>query len=99
MRRPQNLDDYSQCVRDVNGILYVFCVECDRWRRIAVQATQPETIILVSQSGERWNVNPPSLLQPAYVCACCLADVGYLLTDLSRLTVANRAGINLEQPQ
>lgn len=76
MQPPKNLDNYAECVRERNGKLYVFCVECDAWRSVSVWCRSDN--IVVTQDNHRYIEGKPSPVS----CHClgCGADVGYLLT-------------------
>lgn len=74
MNKPTNINDYSQCVKVMkDGIVKIFCVECNEWHSVSVIA--------------RCNVEFSQHLRPCildnddntYICAGCKADVGYLL--------------------
>lgn len=76
MRRPNNLDDYSKCVRERDGIIYVFCVECDDWYQARI-LSRSEIIL-------RQLLRPHIIDYSLLTCVCgnedCLAEVDYLMS-------------------
>jgi hypothetical protein len=76
MKRPKNLDDYSQCVQVLENRTVVWCVECDAWHSVEMEAmarveclsTGLREIELVEESIK-------------LCCAVCGADIDYLLGD------------------
>jgi len=77
MERPNNIDDYSQCVKENRrGLVQIFCVECDDWYNVAVRATIDVTFFQGGKRMRNWDDN--------LVCVCgnpdCQADIEYLLS-------------------
>jgi hypothetical protein len=74
MRRPRNIDDLAQCVEMKGETLWVFCVECNDWRKAALSgiaeiAIRQNGAPLVGHSDRWWGV-----------CGRCGEEIEYLLS-------------------
>ena len=87
MKRPENVDVLTQCVRIRFNKVYIFCVECDDWKQVGLLSRD---IVLRRQNGTRSVVERDG--DDFFVCDTCQADIGYLLLDNYRLAVRNRIG-------
>lgn len=88
MRPPNDLEDYSQCVRMNNEILKAFCVECDQWREILIRAIGT---VLFHQRLVLKQVSDCHSL--TYVCRQCSADISYLLSEKQKFQLIKKTDI------
>ena len=91
MNQPKDIADYVQCVRFTGNALFIYCVECNAWRTVAVHARG--NVMFVQQVGKR------GLIKDVDQCFCCCrsceANIDYLLQSEHRQFIANYFGISL----
>ena len=73
MKKPTDLDDHNRCV-NIDKML-VFCVECDDWHSIELQAMGQVSATLSRKSIE---LDYDTVV---FRCAWCGADIDYLLVS------------------
>ncbi len=91
MRRPKETTDLSQCVRFSDPFFYIFCVECDDWKRVEVicQATvvYKQTVVL-----ERVY----ACHDLTYSCGQCGVNIEYLLNKNHKYNLIKRMDIPIK---
>lgn len=75
-RKPNDISDYSQCVIYYCDSLYVFCVECDDWKKVMISCN---ATVLYRQAFLHARVSDCFDLQ--YLCGKCQCDIAYLLSS------------------
>ncbi len=85
MQRPKNLDDFSQCVKVLPDRTIVFCVECDNWHSVEIEAMARVEIrhngIKTIEIDEK---------EIKLCCAVCGSDIEYLLVNNVKSQVIKR---------
>jgi hypothetical protein len=88
MRKPKNINNYSECVRWENSHLYIYCVECNNWLEVMIECTAQVTYKQSSQNGKI------SICRNLiYLCGQCYTDIGYLLSEKDRNSLIERIDI------
>ena len=78
MRPPKDSEDFASHVNRSDGVIRVYCVECERWVKVVVIATAT-----VTYRQNQWASKTENAQQPGYHCGtrACRADVDYLLSE------------------
>lgn len=79
MRKPIDIENLTDCVKHTADGVKVYCVECDRWRSVAVTAMARVTFRLPWQVSKR-NIDIDSDTV-AFRCNSCNADIDYLFEN------------------
>lgn len=76
MQRPRNPDDYSQCVKVLDNRTIVWCVECDAWHSVEMEAMARVEFL-------HMGIREIELVEESVklCCTVCGADIDYLLGD------------------
>lgn len=78
MRKPQDINDLTKCLKEDRGIVMVFCVECDDWKRVATLAV---SAVMIKQNRA---IVLKDIKTVMFICEDCMADIGYLLPEITR---------------
>lgn len=74
MRKPNNIDDYRQCVAIDQERTMIFCVECNAWHTIEMVVMARVKFTYHGISEVEFDRNTTK-----FYCHVCGADVEYLL--------------------
>jgi len=91
MKKPKNTSNFSECVRYKEQELYIYCVECDNWKRVFVRCT---STVEYKQTMARGKVL--DCLDLIFLCEKCHIDIGYLLSDYQKYTLVKRIDIPIK---
>jgi hypothetical protein len=84
MRKPSDVDNLTKCVKRVSDEIWVYCVECERWKAVVIWS---KSDVILRQNG---SVKIMGTTEKRFVCAGCYADIAYLLTDIDRAYVMGK---------
>ncbi len=85
MQRPKNLDDFSQCVKVLPDRTIIFCVECDNWHSVEIEAMAR---IEIRHNGIKTIEIDEKEIK--LCCAVCGSDIEYLLVNNIKSQVIKR---------
>lgn len=84
MRPPKDPGDYSAYIARTNGIVKIWCVECERWTEIVVLANAA-----VTYRQNHWPAQTEDAQDLGFYCGArgCWANVEYLLDEAQKEAV------------